>query len=151
MARLQSSRQPLDVAKESVADRIEERSGKKALRWSFVLICFMRMLAVLWFVKGVSAWAMILGIWTPAGLFELRPTGLQAAIIYFAVIDLVAAVGLWMASSWGGVVWLLAVMSHLILAAFFRKIVALGMPAMGLFVVLIVGYLVISWLSAREE
>ena len=38
--------------------------------------------------------------------------GYQATIIYFAVIDLMAAVGLWMASTWGGVLWLLAVMSH---------------------------------------
>jgi hypothetical protein len=40
-------------------------------------------------------------------------------VIYFAVIDQVAAVGLWLTSVWGGVMWLLAIMSHLILGFFF--------------------------------
>jgi len=151
MARTPTSRQPLDLAKKSAGDRIEERPIPKTPRWSFILTWFMRVLAVLWIVKGLSAWAMILGVWTPTGLFEIRPTGHQATIIYFAVIDLVAAVGLWMASTWGGVMWLLAVMSHLILAAFFPRIVATGVMTMSFFFVLIAAYLVVSWRSAQEE
>jgi uncharacterized membrane protein len=77
--------------------------------------------------------------------------GYQATIIYFALIDLIAAVGLWMASTWGGVLWLLAVMSHLILAAFFPGIVSGGFVTMSFFLTLIVVYLAISWLAAREE
>ena len=36
-----------------------------------------------------------------------------AAVVFFAVIDLVAAVGLWLAAAWGGVVWLVAVAAQL--------------------------------------
>jgi hypothetical protein len=75
--------------------------------------------------------------------------GYQATVIYFALIDLVAAVGLWMASTWGGIMWLLAVMSHLILAAFFPGIVTGGLPVMVFFLTLIAVYLAISWLAAR--
>ena len=67
------------------------------------------------------------------------------------MIDLVAAVGLWMASTWGGVLWLLAVMSHVILAVFFPRIVSAGVPLMAFFMSLILLYLTVSWLSAREE
>ena len=69
----------------------------------------MRLLALLWIVKGLSAWAAILGRRTPGRpTFEARSPAARRRSIYFAVIDLVAAVGLWLASTWGGVMWLLA-------------------------------------------
>ncbi|WP_112663589.1 DUF6163 family protein [Microvirga flavescens] len=145
-------RRLIDASKEKLSDAIQEKSATAAtMRWSFVLTWFMRILAVLWIMKGLSAWAVILGAWTPAGLFEARSTGYQATIVYFAVIDLIAAVGLWMASAWGGVMWLLAVMSQLILAAFFPRIVATSPLMLFLSMAFIATYLAISWLVAREE
>ncbi|WP_445500586.1 DUF6163 family protein [Microvirga sp. G4-2] len=143
---------PNDAARDYLSDRIEERpSAPAAMRWSFILTWFMRVLAILWIMKGLSSWAVILGIWTPAGQFEARTMGYQTTIIYFALIDLVAAVGLWMASTWGGIMWLLAVMSHLILAAFFPTIVASSLLTILFFLTLIAIYIAVSWLAAREE
>lgn len=143
-------RRPFGLAKNS--DRIEEQAAPSStLQWSFVLTGFMRILAILWILKGLSAWAVILGIWIPSGAFETRSTGYQSTIIYFAVIDLVAAIGLWMASTWGGVMWLLAVMSHLILAAFFPHVVSGGVITVVLFLNLIAGYLALAWRSARTN
>ena len=51
----------------------------------------------------------------------------------------------------GGVLWLLAVMSHLILTVFFPRIVTGGPILIGLFLSFIVTYLLISWLAASEE
>jgi hypothetical protein len=151
MARGSDARQPLAINRDDAGDRIEERPAvTQTLRWSVVLTWFMRVLALLWIMKGVSAWGAILDVWAP-GAFEGRTTGYQATTIYFAVIDLVAAVGLWMASTWGGVMWLLAVMSHLILAAFFPRIVGSGLATIALFVALVAAYLVVSWLAAQEE
>lgn len=141
-----------DAARDYLSDRIEERpSAPAAMRWSFILTWFMRVLAILWIMKGLSSWAVILGIWTPVGQFEARSMGYQTTIIYFALIDLIAAVGLWMASTWGGIMWLLAVMSHLILAAFFPTIVASGLLTILFFLTLIAIYIAVSWLAAREE
>lgn len=141
-----------DAVRDSVSDRIEERTtAPGAMRWGFVLTWFMRILAVLWIMKGLSAWAIILGVWTPIGHFEARSTGYQATIIYFALIDLIAAVGLWMASTWGGIMWLLAVMSHLILAAFFPGIVSSGFLTMAFFLALVAAYVAVSWLAAQEK
>ena len=140
------------AAREYLSDRIEERPVPQGfMRWSFMLTWFMRILAILWIMKGLSAWAVILGIWTPVGQFEARSTGYQATMIYFALIDLIAAVGLWMASTWGGVLWLLAVMSHVILASFFPRIVTGSLTTMVFFFALIAAYLVVSWMAAREE
>jgi hypothetical protein len=151
MARIPDQGHSPDAIRDYGSDRIEERPAVSgAMRWSFVLTWFMRVVSILWIMKGLSAWAIILGIWTPIGHFEARSTGYQATIVYFALIDLIAAVGLWMASTWGGIMWLLAVMSHLILAAFFPGIVSSGMLTMIFFITLIAVYLAVSWLAAQE-
>jgi hypothetical protein len=141
-----------DGSRDYLSDRIEERPpAPSAMRWGFILTWFMRVLAIVWIMKGLSSWAVILGVWTPIGQFEARSTGYQATIIYFALIDLVAAVGLWMASTWGGIMWLLAVMSHLILAAFFPGIVSSGLLTILFFLTLITIYVAVSWLAAQED
>jgi Family of unknown function (DUF6163) len=152
MAKSPGPSRALDPARDSASDRIEERPATpNALRWSFLLTWFMRLLSILWIMKGLSAWSTILGVWTPPGAFEGRSTGYQATIIYFALIDLIAAVGLWMASTWGGIMWLLAVMSHLILAAFFPGTVSSGIMTMMFFLTLVAVYLAVSWLAAQDD
>jgi len=141
-----------DAPRDYLSDRIEDRPpSTSAMRWGFILTWFMRVLAIIWIMKGLSSWAVILGIWTPTGQFEGRSTGYQATIIYFALIDLIAAVGLWMATTWGGIMWLLAVMSHLILAAFFPTIVASSVLTIVFFLTLIAVYIAVSWLAAQED
>jgi hypothetical protein len=139
-----------EAALRAPTDRIEEGGGQTSRRWTRIMTWFMRMLSLLWIMKGLSAWAIILGIWTPIGHFESRSTGYQSTIVYFALIDLIAAVGLWMASTWGGIMWLLAVLSHLILAAFFPGIVSSGVATMAAFLTLVAVYLAVAWLAARE-
>src|SRR5919112_3824346 len=131
-------------------DGLAERPVR-AVRWNFILVWFMRMMALMWIAKGLGYWAVILGADTAPTPFEARSTGFQATTIYFAIIDLVAAVGLWLTSTWGGVLWLLAVMSHLILTVFFPHIVTGGPVLVGLFLLFIISYLLISWLAASEE
>jgi hypothetical protein len=46
--------------------------------------------------------------------------------------------------------WLLSVMSHLILAAFFPRIISGGVITMTFFLALVAAYLVLSWLSAQD-
>ena len=142
--------QPLDAGDEPDAEGIEQ-SPARAVRWNIILVWFMRMLALMWIAKGLGYWAVILGADSAPTSFEARSTGFQATTIYFAIIDLVAAVGLWLTSTWGGVLWLLAVMSHLILTVFFPHIMTGGPLLVALFMVFIFGYLGISWLAASEE
>jgi hypothetical protein len=132
-------------------DRLVERRAGQAIPWERILVWFMRVLALLWIAKGLGAWALILGVGHPTPLFEARSLGFQATTVYFAVIDLIAGIGVWLTSTWGGVMWLLAVMSHLILAVFFPAIVSSNLVSIGLFVAFITLYLVISWLAASEQ
>src|SRR5262249_32563170 len=80
--------------------------------WTRRLILYLRIVAGLSLLKGLYHWAGIVGIGdAPGGGFEANPLPWQAATVFFAVIDLVAAVGLWLAAAWGGGGWLTAAVS----------------------------------------
>ena len=150
LSRLRALRRPLDLLRVGAGEPLANRP-RRILRWSPVLVWFMRLVALLWIGKGLLSWATIVGLAGSGLPFEARSTGFQATVIWFAVIDLVAAVGLWLNSTWGGVLWLLAAMSHLILAVFFPRIVSGGPLMVGLSFALIAAYLAVSWLAAGEE
>jgi hypothetical protein len=83
-------------------------------RWTFLLTLFFRAVAMLWIVEGLDQWRRILD---PAGAFLDGSGAVAAAVIFFAVLNLVAAVGLWMVAPWGGVVWLLTLMAQIYVSA----------------------------------
>ena len=82
--------------------------------------------------------------------FEAEPFGRQAALVYFAVIDATAAVGLWLTSAWGGVLWLLAVTSAVTLALLVPQLVPAPMPIIVAEVSIVLIYFLLSWFAARE-
>lgn len=121
-------------------------------RWRLVLVWFLRLLAIAWMAKGLFAWSIIFGFGPAAQPpFEGRLLSFQAIIVYFAVIDLVAAVGLWLTSTWGGVLWLLAAVSHLLLGFFFPRYLPLTMPLIATYVGLMLAYFLVTWLAENEN
>jgi hypothetical protein len=80
-------------------------------RWAANL--YTRVLAGLELLKGLFHWSQLLGVGYGAAGFSQESSAWQGATIYFAIVDLVAAVGLWMAPSWGAVMWLFAAASQL--------------------------------------
>ena len=91
--------------------------------WTRRLVLFLRIMAAISMFKGVYHWSLVLGIGDGAGsTFEDASMPWQAATIFFAVIDLVAAVGLWLAAAWGGVVWLTATISMAAIELFFPQV-----------------------------
>src|ERR1700710_1775676 len=90
------------------ADEGEGDSKQCAAR----LLVFLRVMAVVSLCKVLYHWAIICGINAPfPSGFDSYPTPYQVATVFFAVIDLVAGVGLWLAAPWGAVVWLTSVIS----------------------------------------
>ena len=77
----------------------------------------MRTLSLVSLFTAAWNWAAFLGLLggpePGAGMMSLSG---RVPTLYFAVLDPIAAVGLWMTSSWGGVVWLLSATSRLVLA-----------------------------------
>lgn len=102
-----------------------DQFGQRETRgvWTNRLISFLRLMAAVSMLKGLYHWAVIIGIGDgPGSTFETSPIAWQAATMFFAVIDLVAAVGLWLAAAWGGVVWLTTAISMAAIELLFPQI-----------------------------
>lgn len=100
-----------------------ESTTTESTKWTDRLVLFLRVMAIVALVKGLFHWSRICGIAVPqGGEFEAQTLAYQSATIYFAVIELVAAVGLWLATPWGAVVWLSAVVSMAIVELLFPAV-----------------------------
>jgi uncharacterized membrane protein (DUF2068 family) len=110
------------------------------------------MMAVLSLIKGLYHWAQVTGIFVrPDETFELHSVAWQASTVFFAVIDLVAAVGLWLAAAWGAVIWLTSVVSMIALDLFFPQVFDGGVVLdLSEFAVLVI-YLLLALKSAQEQ
>src|ERR1700678_2495837 len=101
-SREQSRDNSMSVAAIS-SDRIESDDNA----WTRRLVFFLRIMAVLSIVKGLYHWGQVTGfIGGEDDAFENQSMAWQAATVYFSVIELVAAVGLWLATPRGAVGWL---------------------------------------------
>jgi hypothetical protein len=133
------------------ADPVQAEGRRHSAKWTGRLMVFLRIMAVLSMAKGLYHWAIVCGIGGPAEGFEYQPTPWQTATIFFAVIDLVAAVGLWLAAAWGAVVWLTAGVSMAAVEVFFPQVYG-GRPiVVGTEAVLLFSYLFLAIQSAREH
>jgi uncharacterized membrane protein (DUF2068 family) len=72
------------------------------------LVC-MRLLALGFLGLGLLQWSELLGaVHLGAPDFFTLTLQVQALVLFFAVANLVAAVGLWLTATWGVVVWFAA-------------------------------------------
>src|SRR5437879_11964995 len=80
-----------------VAAMWSERIETEDNAWTRRLVFFLRIMAVISVAKGLYHWAQVTGfIGGEEDAFENQPMAWQTATVYFAVIELVAAVGLWL-------------------------------------------------------
>ena len=116
--------------------------------WTRRLVFYLRVMAVVALLKGLYHWAVVTGfIGGEEDAFEYQLLPWQSATVYFAVIELVAAVGLWLATPWGAVVWLTSVVSMAVIELMFPSIYG------GNFIIVIVegillgAYLGLAWVA----
>jgi hypothetical protein len=121
-------------------------------RWTERLVLFLRIMAGFSMLAGLYYWSILCGIGEGRDTsFEAHSLPWQTATVFFAVIDLIAAVGLWLAAAWGAVVWLTAVISLIAVEVLFPQVyggriwvVAIGLALLG-------GYMVLALRAARER
>jgi hypothetical protein len=129
---------------------VQEREEAGPGLWTKRLVLFLRVMAGLSILKGLYHWSRVTGIGTGDDLFEYHSVAWQTATVFFAVIDLVAAVGLWLAAAWGAVLWLMAIASMLAVEIFFPQVFGGGLLS-GLFEsALLMLYLVLALKAAQE-
>lgn len=84
------------------------------------LVVYVRFLSAIFLIAGLGRWGTILGLGVPGGDFLAQPSPYVVATMFFAVADLVAAVGLWLLASWGTVVWMISALTETALYGAFR-------------------------------
>jgi hypothetical protein len=114
-------------------------------RAGLLLVVFMRLLAGLWVIQGLLQWRAILLPSEP--LFDNVSALRGGAVIFFAIYDLVAAVGLWLAAPWGGIIWLLGAIAQIFVALWLPGFFSLLW--IGANVILIVIYFGLTWQAGR--
>ena len=119
--------------------------------WTGRLVLFLRVMACLSMLKGLYHWAEVCGIIGEEGGFEAHIQSWQSTTVFFAVIDLVAAVGLWLVAPWGVVVWLTSTVSMIVVHIFFDQVYGTDIVVIGIGVLMIVAYLGLAMLAAREH
>lgn len=120
--------------------------------WTRRLVIFLRVMAGVSLLKGLYHWSRICGVGvSDEDLYVTHAIAWQTATVFFAVIDLVAAVGLWLAAAWGAVIWLTAIASMLAVEIFFPQVFGRGFIAVVLEGALLGLYLWLALKSAQEQ
>jgi hypothetical protein len=152
MSETTPSRDPARDGAMSVAAIASDRTETDDNAWTRRLVLFLRVMAVVSILKGLYHWAQVTGfIGGEDEAFENQAMAWQAATVYFAVIELVAAVGLWLATPWGAVVWLTTVVSMAVIELMFPGIYGGSLLVVAFEAVMLAAYLVLAWMAARER
>ena len=133
------------IGDSSPAIQVGVKAGPDAeeARWALIQTLFFRTVSILWIVGGLLQWRRILA--PESGSFlDLSPASMSATV-FFSVLDLVAAVGLWLIAPWGGVVWLLTVLAQFYVASIKPSFFWLGGGVRLFDLILVAGYLFLSW------
>ena len=132
------------------AIRVGDRTDPAdATRWGMLLVIFMRLIAALWIVQGLAQWQVLLFI--EGVLFDRVSVAVGIAVIGFAVADLVAAIGLWLATPWGGVLWILVAFAQTVVAVVLPDFFEGGRLVVALDALLIGMYLFLTYMAGNEK
>ncbi len=120
--------------------------------WNVLMVWYLRCLSVLLLGGGIIQWARIIGFSPWRGAFFVdMPIEWQTATVFFAVLDLVAAIGLWLTVSWGTVMWLFMALCQIVMHTVFSDMFA-RRPWVIVFLLITIGvYLALLYLIEREK
>lgn len=120
----------------------------EATRWGHLLTLFMRIMALFWLLQGLMQWRLVLMATKP--IFDELPANAAIAVVFFAVLDLIAGVGLWLATPWGGVLWLLIASAQIFVTLSVPGFFAGGYWLIALDLILIAVYFVLTFEAGRD-
>ncbi len=127
---------------------------KASLTYTLYVV-FLRVVAIacLWF--SLQYWAMLVGFSLHGqGRFDLLSLPWRAAASSLAVVFPVAALGLWLASSWGPVIWVIGAGAQILMYGFWSDVFGynnLVMPMHGLIAVVYGLFRLAMWLEKRHR
>lgn len=121
-----------------------------AARLPLIIDVYGRVMAGLLLLLGLFHWAVILGIATgQGGSFEEMTSAWKMATINLAVVDLVAAVGLWQRVAWGNVIWIYAALFEVAMHTIFIGTFGADYLVVAFHVFTVAGFYVLVFLARR--
>lgn len=101
-------------------------------------------------VKGLIGWAVITGF-TFGASFQSLGMDAKIATVFFAVIDIVSGVALWLGSSWGATLWLIVAAAQISADIAFSEISGLTVILTLFEVMLVAGFVLIRFKVYEED
>lgn len=135
---------PIDASSRARMERLSP--------WRRRLVFFLRAVAFFLLLEGIYHWAVICGVGEAnENRFENLSMAAQGVVIWAAIIDPIAAVGLWLGAGWAVVLWLFATVTQVIIGFWLPE----GLTRLLVFtlfeVALVVVYAILSIRAARES
>lgn len=126
-------------------------AGARMPPWQWRVLIYLRALAGFLMVKTVYSWTLICGVWDgDTSRFEMLSLAAQAAVIWAAIMNPVAAVGLWLGASWGVVLWLVTAMVQILINASAPEGVGRLLIVAAIETVLVAVYAFLTYKATRE-
>lgn len=120
-------------------------------RYETILDLYVVAMSIVIMLFGLRHWAVIVGLLSsPGGSFEAMITPWKILTMHMGVMSLVAAVGLWMRSAWGKVVWVYAAMVEIVVHVIFAGTFGNDWPLV-IFHVLSVGIFILLTILAAQS
>ncbi|MBN8995795.1 MAG: hypothetical protein J0H63_13195 [Rhizobiales bacterium] len=124
--------------------------AEKQNRYPLAIDVYARVMAAILMLLGLRHWAIIIGVMPgETGSFEEMTLTWQLATVHLAVIDLVAAVGLWMRVAWGNVVWVWAAVTAVAMHTVFAETFGFDYGIIALHVFGLLGMGILLFLARR--
>jgi hypothetical protein len=131
---------------------VQAGGKRRAMTWTERLVFFQRFTAAILMLQGLYHWALVCGFGAqPYGGFESHDVHWQTATVFFAIIDLVAAVGLWLIAPWGVVLWLASSVAMVSVEIFFPEVYGGNVLMVAAQSTFVACYLFIAFKSAGEQ
>ena len=117
-----------------------------ALPLELFLMMFLRLSAAVWLVTGLVHWARIVEYLPWRGrVFGDMPLEWQSAIVFYGVLDLVTAVGLWLATGWGVALWVVAIVCQILTHGAMAEIFGERPFRIPFYIVSVIAYAFLWW------
>lgn len=120
-------------------------------RWRTAYDLYLRLMAIAYLAWALWEWAALIGAVPPLDEPSRANLPRQGATLFFAAFDPVAAVGLWLGSTWGTATWLVVTFARIIIHTGYAGIFGWTGPWTIVQAVTVVIYLALFFLAERAD
>ena len=139
----------------SLRDPADDAIGPENVRvgiWQQRLVLYQRIAGGFMMFKGLVQWGTLLGVGAgPGTQFLDLPLDTQVVTVFFGIVDILAGVGLWLGSTWGGALWLIVAALQIVAGIGFVQLSGTQVLLTLLEILMLALYVVARYMAHQEE